>query len=740
MDNKETIKELEAKLLAMQKEMKALNENLQNLKSDGQEKNPPIKPDFSTLNSALPPQPDIPIQNNFENLYQNPSTQNNYQNSPQNVPPAFQPVFNSFPENNYSNPKNDFNKTVQKNNSTFENVIGKSFMGIVASLLIFIGIILFVKAVAPNPNVTEMIKLATLYVVSFAIIFFGLAKLRKNKNDFYISLTACGLGMLYITIILTYSYFSLINELVLLFLLLIWCTGVLFLSKYNSVLFVIIGRIGITISIIAAFRFNGENFLIITVFALIAMVMYGIFDLISSYDNSAINNGFNVFNFFILYASGVFTDSSGITNSLSWIILSILPILFVISSMSKYKSGNYNASFAVFNSIYAIWFAISMGKLYTIDRHADNGIHDNLITTIIILVMLIYVVIIESINKKLLSSGRQDINYVEYSKFVPILIIAYNILRYPFISEYTGFAIIIIPLMLAGFIINSKVYQNIALILLYLYVLNILDINWIYTAIIGLAMFILTAVLMSVYNQCYRSSYKKLLYIIFLIHTLLSCANILRYYIPAQLNMLATVTAIVIIHCIATFAPAFNRNFKTKVTEPKTVIFLRVINFIIMIFCLLTITQQEATGWIICAAIIAIAAFSLNTVNLCREPDAEINSTDIYICIKYIILDITIIKSLDMPNIIVTISWIILAVGFITIGVITRRHQFRMVGLILTIISIFKLLMLDIFFNNLYMRALGFIISGILCFIISLIYNNIDKRLQNKEGKQEKLQ
>ena len=765
MDNKETIEELEAKLLAMQNEMKTLTENLQTLKSEEQSSSTPVTQDNSTPDFIQPQQPDIPIQNNmqsnlqnpmqnapmqnnFQNPMQNTPMQNNFRNIPQNIPPAFQPNYNAYPNNYYNVPRNNYlnnqyniprnnyqrNKTQQrKNNNSFENVIGKSFMGIVASLLIFIGIILFAKAVAPY--ITEIIKLVALYVVSFVIIFFGLSKLKKNKNDFFISLTACGLGMLYITIILTYSYFNLINEIILLCLLLIWCIGVLFLSKYNSVLFIIIGRIGVSISIIAAFRFNDDDFFIITIFALITMIVYGVFDLISTHDNSDINNGFNLFNFFILYTSSAFSSAPGITGDLSWIILSILPVLFIMSLISKYKNKDYNESFLIFNSIYALWFTVSMVKLYSVRSFTSEEPRDIIITTIIILVMLAYIAVIEYIKKQAAAVGRQGINYIENLKFVPIIVIALNVLRYPFVSEYIGFAIIIIPLMLAGFIINSRSYQNLALILLYLYVLNILDINWICVAFIGLVIFILTAVLMTVYKNCYRPSYKKLLYILFLIHIMLSCANVLSDYISTLVNLNVTITAIVMIHFIVTLTPAFSRDFNTKVVEPATVTFLRAINLIIMLICLLAIIQRGSTGLMIWASIIAIASFSLNTINLCKESDADTNSADIYICLKYLLLDIIILKSFSVPNIIISISWIILAVAYIIIGVMTKRHQFRISGLILTMVSIFKLLMLDIFFINPYMRALGFIISGILCFIISLIYNSIDKKLQNAEDK-----
>ena len=87
-----------------------------------------------------------------------------------------------------------------------ENTIGKSFMGILASILIFISFILFAKLL--YPLLTDAIKIVAMYGISFAFTLFGLYKLKSQpKNKLYLSITGCGVGAIYISLIIFYSIF-----------------------------------------------------------------------------------------------------------------------------------------------------------------------------------------------------------------------------------------------------------------------------------------------------------------------------------------------------------------------------------------------------------------------------------------------------------------------------------------------------------------------------------------------------
>jgi uncharacterized membrane protein len=74
-----------------------------------------------------------------------------------------------------------------------------------------------------------------------------------------------------------------------------------------------------------------------------------------------------------------------------------------------------------------------------------------------------------------------------------------------------------------------------------------------------------------------------------------------------------------------------------------------------------------------------------------------------------------------------SILYIILAILFILYGFNKQYKEFRIYGLLLSMIGICKLLVIDINYDNSISRILSFIGAGILCFMIVFIYNKFDK-------------
>ena len=122
-------------------------------------------------------------------------------------------------------------------------------MAIVASVLVFISFVLF--AMYLIPGLTDEIKMALMFIVSFALTGIGLGLWSKKKdNVFLLALGACGIGAIYISLFVSNIYFHMIDQIPLYILLLIWAACVLFLSKIKPLLFEIIGLSGIVISIL----------------------------------------------------------------------------------------------------------------------------------------------------------------------------------------------------------------------------------------------------------------------------------------------------------------------------------------------------------------------------------------------------------------------------------------------------------------------------------------------------------
>ena len=114
----------------------------------------------------------------------------------------------------------------QKN---MENVFGKNVIGVVASILMFIGVFAFGTLVFTS--LTDAIKVVGMFLLSGGALTAGLLLTKKNQTVFSTIVTGCGIGMLYISIFLTHLYFHMIGDIATFVLIFLWAAAVLFLSK-----------------------------------------------------------------------------------------------------------------------------------------------------------------------------------------------------------------------------------------------------------------------------------------------------------------------------------------------------------------------------------------------------------------------------------------------------------------------------------------------------------------------------
>ena len=81
-----------------------------------------------------------------------------------------------------------------------------------------------------------------------------------------------------------------------------------------------------------------------------------------------------------------------------------------------------------------------------------------------------------------------------------------------------------------------------------------------------------------------------------------------------------------------------------------------------------------------------------------------------------------------------SIVCLLISICSIIIGFNKRVKSFRLYGLILAILSVLKLVMIDMTAYNPDFLMFGFIISGLLCFGIVWIYNKMSKSIEEKDN------
>lgn len=136
-----------------------------------------------------------------------------------------------------------------KTSSRFEDNLGGKVMGIVAAILVFIGLLLFGSVLYERLGDTARITL--LFLISFAILGAGLFLERRRASRFTTALIGCGFGSIYISLFLTALYFGVLSREGLYLLLLLWYTGIgIYVFKRHSYTVALLGQLGITFSVL----------------------------------------------------------------------------------------------------------------------------------------------------------------------------------------------------------------------------------------------------------------------------------------------------------------------------------------------------------------------------------------------------------------------------------------------------------------------------------------------------------
>ena len=99
-----------------------------------------------------------------------------------------------------------------------------------------------------------------------------------------------------------------------------------------------------------------------------------------------------------------------------------------------------------------------------------------------------------------------------------------------------------------------------------------------------------------------------------------------------------------------------------------------------------------------------------------------------YVAFKYTYVCLMFLLAYESYGIMLSVAFLVIALASIILGFMMKYKSMRLYGLVLSIASIVKLVLIDVNYEDLLLRAVGFLICGFLCFGISYIYNRLDKQ------------
>lgn len=609
-----------------------------------------------------------------------------------------------------------------------ENIIGKSWMGIFASILIFVSFILFATLLAPF--ITDTIKMAAMYVVSISFTLFGLIKLRKHHNRLYLAICSCGVGAVYISLFLTNLYFKAMGDTTLYLFILIWAVFVCYLSRWRDRVFQIIGQCGITIAVFFGIILcmdtqDAARFLLLGLFFAVTAAVFYVSSYSREFHKNIVNNIFNVINLFLLLIGFCMMDAprlfSGENLSGGWstyfieitgfVILFFLLLQFVLFLISRLKENN--AGFGLFmnvNTILMIFF------IFRMTYGAENSLRGALYLGIGFLLLAV-------IERKFVN--RKDDGRILMQLFaLPLFVLSVYMIA--FFQDHIGLSLIMILFVLLGYRQNDAVYKYGSLVMAVIYCFADMKYPMEHLCL-GLLFFAIFAVFIYLKKEQYHISYKLCAYFIGLLFVSIGLYNLLD---GADINRDVSRTVIFTIAALLNILASksiFIKDFQTMQTEEISAGATRITNGLFMAYSLYVITDTDNDICHFILVLLAVVLFMANTKNLLERHNGM--WPGIYIGIKLTVLVITILSSYDTVNYVISISVFVFAIISIIIGFKFNFKSFRIYGLILSLISVAKLILVDISYDNTLGHALSFFVCGILCFVISMIYHLIDKKV-----------
>ncbi|MDR1710703.1 MAG: DUF2339 domain-containing protein [Propionibacteriaceae bacterium] len=146
--------------------------------------------------------------------------------------------------------------------SGMERLLGRNIVGIVASVLVFFGLIFLGYQV--NQYITDEVRIAFMFGISAVLTGVGYWLNRRFNNHFTQALLGTGAGAFFISILVTHLVFHALGEIPAFSLLAAWTAACLILARHtDSLLIGILAHVGMVASVCAGYLGASDNMLML---------------------------------------------------------------------------------------------------------------------------------------------------------------------------------------------------------------------------------------------------------------------------------------------------------------------------------------------------------------------------------------------------------------------------------------------------------------------------------------------
>lgn len=604
-------------------------------------------------------------------------------------------------------------KVVNKEKGDIENRIGKNLMAIIASVLILFSIILFGGLILPY--ITDGVRYGIMLLVSIAFAVAGIRFMDKQSKFYglFSAMAALGVSGFYITNLIAYFGFEIINSIVLMALIVIWLIVTIILCKIKSKMFLIISNIGLVVASILATANWSAMYIGVFVYIVGIIVLY-LLNKSEDYNKDAY-----VF-LQVPVMLGIFADYY----RENWQIIIFVVIASLVYILPQFLYTIRNSHIPVMVITLVMTNLFNWGAVFYL---WDDGISYGAIVAI-------SMILIATIVRFKRSNDCMAIVYVTHYMMIVSLYTLNHLVGYGVFIGFYGIALVLLAI---GYYKKSDhfKYPGFAYLLLAILVPPEFFDGYV-TSVFGL---IILAVLYYITYKKYKATDKYLC-------TLLLGASILMLFIHASLGIVFWFVAYSSI-CLYMCSGFFLLNSVTKEKELAAEILSYISSGVMLVFAIFMLVIKDLHFTIdgidylsegFTFVIILLVTLVLCIMNCKRILTSALPKylAGFYTCFKFMLFMLLLLNRFEIESFGLTLCTFLFAVICIAIGFVKKYKPSRIYGLILTLISVLKLALFDIEYDSNLLRPVGFLIAGLLCFGISWGYTVIEK---HQEKGQEKL-
>lgn len=630
-------------------------------------------------------------------------------------------------------------KNKQRSDRNLENVFGKSVIGVIAAIMMFIGLFAFGTLVFPH--LTDGMKVAGMFVISVITLFIG-AKLHfKRPTVLSTIVTGCGMGMIYISIFVTHLHYQFIGDILTFICILLWAVGVSWLSnrwKMSSLSYLTLAGCIISSVLAQVYVIQQHMFIEITVYHLLTFLLLIIANKqnhvlfkISAYTSICLNTILSIIIsvyasdyaqygwLYLCFVLGLYNFAIGI---LTYRNHHGVPAFNAILALSAHSINTLFTTLIPLALLVKNWWVPSGEDIYiqAISLERMSMLRSIVFYfssfAIILVTYLVQFFTIKDTQKRALLLLMAEVMLVGVTLFAPITLEA---------GHQFGFLILfpMVNLILAH-IIRNKTMQNIVYWSGFSFLILDMFSSLFFVSDFGLGGVVYSIALLMLSCAYMYDRFDNILHFPFF------QTAIINIHLMGTLLMICDDWAIALIAMvlanIAWSAWVQSDAKPPRVSTILTEITESLLASVIYILLFVATPVYSASAYLLSVLLIPFVLIRLTTVIATKNAWLSVWYGLKFTAYTFGTLEL--FANITEQQFIVSIVFMILASICIVFGFWKELKALRIYGLTLVLSSVAKIMILDVWNHNSVIRVIALIVGALICFGISAVYTKIEMK------------